>query len=220
MKKFSVTILNHTRIFIAFLLVLTTIYFSIKIAIEIENLLIAISFPIFLVIIILILSVYSIYGILHITVINDELLFSWKRKYMFNFKKVENIKLKDIKTLVINNSKLDNSGSMELLSKIITNNKEIKLVIGALWRRDADEFIEFMKRNTNAIIVDSWHIYKKNGVLNVLYYLSLLILVIGAGIIITTFIIGIKVKFHLIFYFIGVCSILISNMLLLKQKMR
>lgn len=184
----------------------------------IDNILLKICVPILAFALANFLSIYYAFAILNIRSVDNILKFNWKRKLIFNFNVIDDINLKDINTLVIDHDLADNK---EVLHSITTKTEKIKLGMSKYWRKDADEFIVFLKTHSNARIIDSWDAWKEKGFLKISYYITLTVLLTGA--ILTTWIVldkGISnVESDKLILFIGSYFTLIPYYLIMKRKM-
>ena len=219
MEIFQLTVIKQSRALLVVLIFSLSIIGAIFLSMPIDNIILKIFVPILAFALINFLSIYYAFAILNVQAVDKKLKFKWnERKLIFNFTDIDDINLKDINTLVIDHDLADNK---EILQSITTNTKKIKIGVSKYWRKDADEFIIFLKKNTNARIIDSWDTWKEKGFLKISYYITLTILLTGA--ILTTWIVldkGISnVDSHKLILFIGSYLTLIPYYLIMKRKM-
>lgn len=91
---------------------------------------------------------------------NETLIFKWEKKLIFNYPTIEAIPAKEIKIVVIDQD--------QLLRKIITSNREIKISNGKLLMKDSQKFISLLESIINqngGRIIDSWDVWKEKGYL-------------------------------------------------------
>lgn len=113
---------------------------------------------------------YFSFGNLKIIIKNDnELFFEWEKKFIFNYKSIDPVKIRDIKTIV-----LDNGSS---LKKIKTIDHTIYINNSNINSNDMVKFIEKIKED-NIRIIDSWDEFKEKGYLKTAYLINTIVLII------------------------------------------
>lgn len=104
---------------------------------------------------------YFSYGRLNVTYHNKRLHFEWQPKLLFNYPKIPDIELNEIKRLVIDQG--------QVLRKIVTDRTEITLGNNRpnnVFKSDSQVFIDFLIKNIqNKEIIDSWDIWVEKGYL-------------------------------------------------------
>lgn len=119
-------------------------------------------------------------GRLNVTYDNETLHFEWQQKLLFNYAKIPDLEVNEIKLLVIDQG--------QILRKIVTDNVEITLGnIGPnnVFKSDSQEFIGFLiDKVQNKEIVDSWDIWVKKGYLKWAYRINTIILIGVIGVLV------------------------------------
>ena len=118
-------------------------------------------------------------GLLTVKLEDQTLKFNWTKKPFFNYRPIEPVQLRDIRTLVIN--------EQILLKELQTDQRQIPIGTAKLLKKDATEFINFLKTNTTAEQIDSWEIWKRRGWLALAFRINTFLLVIF-GILIASYI--------------------------------
>ena len=159
MKQFELTIFSQNRVLLIVLFfpisLLTAFFIGLVINISILNIIIPISF--------LGLVGFGLYyfSVGHLTVIQKEktLEFIWTKKAIFKYNDITPIEIDKIETLVIDQN--------ELLKKIITQDRVVKINNGKIYKKDSAKFIDFLTKNTNARVIDSWDVWDERGYLKI-----------------------------------------------------
>jgi len=114
---------------------------------------------------------YFSFGNLKIIIKNDnELFFEWEKKFIFNYKSIDSVKIRDIKTIVVDNGRS--------LKKIKTIDHTIYINNSNINSNDVVKFIEKIKED-NIRIIDSWDEFKEKGYLKMAYFINTIILIIS-----------------------------------------
>ena len=113
---------------------------------------------------------YICIGRLTVKLENQILTFIWDRKALFNYQPIAPVHLDNIRTLVIN--------EQVLLKELQTDERQIPIGTAKLLKKDATEFIDFLKTNTNAEQIDSWDVWKRRGWLAIAYRINSFILIV------------------------------------------
>ena len=104
---------------------------------------------------------YFSYGRLNVAYDNKSLHFEWQPKLLFNYPKIPDIELNEIKRLVIDQG--------QILRKIVTDKTEITLGNNRpnnVFKSDSQEFIDFLADQVEKKeILDSWDIWVEKGYL-------------------------------------------------------
>ena len=122
---------------------------------------------------------YFIKQDLEIDLQEDTLFFKWQKKVMFNYKEIESIPVREIKTVVIDQG--------QLLRKIITSDREINISNGKLLMKDSQKFIDLLRSIINqneGKIIDSWDVWQEKGYLKWALRINTVIIISVVGIII------------------------------------
>jgi hypothetical protein len=180
--------------------------FAILMSLEFNHLILKIFVPTGLFGLISYTSYYFVIGHLCITYIDGTLEFDWKRKYLFNYKKIVPIRLSEIQKVVI-----DNHGFA--LKRIITANRNIPLNSG--YHKDSLEFNKILRNETNATKIDSWDVWKDKGWLHIAYRINSILLIV-VTIIVVLYLTKKGFESHLLLYMIFP----FSQMLLFRQQMK
>jgi hypothetical protein len=176
MKQYELTIFRQNRILLIVLIfpisLLTALFIGLEIRISILNIIIPISF--------LGIVGFGLYyftvGHLIITQKENRLEFGWNKKAFFNYKNIEPIEINQIETLVIDQS--------ELLKKIITKDRVVKINNGKIYKKDSAKFIDFLTKSSNARVIDSWDVWDEKGWLKTAYRINTFLLISFIGIVI------------------------------------
>ncbi len=121
---------------------------------------------------------YFAYGRLNVTYENETLHFEWQKKLIFEYAKIPDIELNEIKRLVIDQG--------QILRKIITD--EIEITLGNnrpnnILKSDSQAFINFLlKEIQDKEIIDSWDIWVEKGFLKWALRINTIILIVVIGI--------------------------------------
>lgn len=176
MEQFRITVIKSGRSVAAILLIVFSVLLAIFLVFFMEAVILKIVAPIATLTVLISASVYFMAGTLVVITDDKTLTFNWEKKVVFNFKAIEDLKLEEIKILVINT--LPGEEKEHLLS-IRTANRKIKVQTPKYWRKDTDAFIHYLRKNTNAEIKDSWDMLKEQGLLKIVYYSISFILLAG-----------------------------------------
>jgi hypothetical protein len=109
---------------------------------------------------------------------DENLRFTWKRKLIFNYDAIESISVKDIKTIVIDQG--------ELLRKIITFDREVKISNGKILMKDSQKFIALLRssiKQNGGRVIDSWDVWQEKGYLKWALRINTVIIISVVGII-------------------------------------
>jgi len=176
MKQYELTIFRQNRILLVVLIfpisLLTALFIGLEIKISILNIIIPISF---LGIVGFGLYYFTI-GHLIITQKENRLEFEWNKKAIFNYDNIEPIEINQIETIVIDQD--------QLLKKIITQDRVVKINNGKIKQKDSSEFIDFLTKNANARIIDSWDVWDEKGWLKTAYRINTILLTLFIGIVV------------------------------------
>jgi hypothetical protein len=114
----------------------------------------------------------------HLTVIQKEkrLEFFWTKKTLFKYNDIAPIEIDEIETLVIDQN--------ELLKKIITQDRVVKINNGKIYKKDSAKFIDFLTENSNIRVIDSWDVWDEKGWLKTAYRINTIILTSFIGIVV------------------------------------
>ncbi|UBM61349.1 hypothetical protein LA303_07915 [Candidatus Sulfidibacterium hydrothermale] len=176
MKQFELTIFGQSRILLIVFMfpisLLTAFFIGLEINISILNIIIPILF------LGLVGFVLYYFTVGHLKVIQKEnrLEFEWNKKSLFNYKKIEPIEINQIETLVIDQN--------QLLKKIITRERVVKINNGKIYKKDSAKFIDFLTENSNARVIDSWDVWDEKGWLKPAYRINTIILISFIGIVV------------------------------------
>jgi hypothetical protein len=102
----------------------------------------------------------------------ENLIFNWKKKLIFNYPKIESIPIKEIKTIVVDQN--------QLLKKIITSDRVINISNGKLLMKDSQKFINLLVSiisQNGGRIIDSWDVWKEKGFLSIAYLINSFVLI-------------------------------------------
>jgi len=176
MKQFELTIFRQSRVLLIILFfpisLLTALFIGLKINIPILNIITPFLF--------LGLVGFGLYyfAVGHLKVIQKEnrLEFEWNKKSLFNYKKIEPIEINQIETLVIDQN--------QLLKKIITRERVVKINNGKIYKKDSATFIDFLNKNSNARVIDSWDVWNEKGWLKTAYRINTVVLTSFIGIVV------------------------------------
>ena len=176
MRQFELTIFSQSRILLIVLFFpisfLTALFLGITIDIQILNIVTPFLF--------LGLVGFGLYyfavGHLKVTQIENRLEFEWNKKLLFNYNEIDPIEINQIETMVIDQN--------QLLKKIITAERVVKINNGKIYRKDSAKFIHFLTENSNARVIDSWDVWNEKGWLRTAYRINTIILTLFIGIVI------------------------------------
>ncbi|QOW09563.1 hypothetical protein Q73A0000_03880 [Kaistella flava (ex Peng et al. 2021)] len=179
MQKFELTIFRQSRVLVGLFLTPISLIGILILCAELNNIFIGlVLFPVY------VLTVYYfVVGHLTVSINNEQLKFRWTRKLIFNYDDIEPVNIADIKTIVID--------SGQLLRKIITADRTIKINNAKVQVKDANKFIYqlgILTKRNDVREIDSWDEWSDKGYIKTAYRINTVILVL-ATIIVTTFII-------------------------------
>ncbi len=176
MKQYELTIFRQNRVLLIVLMIpislLISIFIGLEITIPILNIIIPISF----------LSIVGFglyyFSIGHLIIAHKEnrLEFQWNKKAIFNYDNIEPIEINQIETLVIDQD--------QLLKKIITADRIVRINNVKIKQKDSSEFIDFLTKNANTRIIDSWDVWDEKGWLKIAYRINSILLVIFIGVVV------------------------------------
>ncbi|WP_027375815.1 hypothetical protein [Kaistella palustris] len=179
MQKFELTIFRQSRVLFGLFFTPIALIGLLILGAELNNILIGlIIFAIYLLTI-----YYFVVGQLTITIDNGQLKFNWTRKLIFNYEDIEPINIADINTIVID--------SGQLLRKIVTTDRTIKINNAKVQQKDAPKFIYelgVLTKENNVREIDSWDEWADKGYIKTAYRINTIILVL-ATVLVTFFII-------------------------------
>lgn len=130
MEKYKITVFRQSRILLCLFLLPIFVILIIFISAEINLLLTTI--PLFS---ILIISMYYFsVGNLEIFIKdNEEMIFEWEKKFIFNYKPISPVKISDIQTIVVDNN--------QFIRKIKTCNRKIFINNSKIQSKDAKKLL-------------------------------------------------------------------------------
>jgi hypothetical protein len=169
MQKFELTIFRQSRILLGLFLAPVVLIGLIILGAELNSFLIGL----FLFVCYLLTVYYFAVGHLIITIDNGQLIFNWTKKFMFNYEDIEPINIADIKTIVID--------SGQLLRKIITPDRTIKINNVKFQQKDAPKFIHklaVLTKVNSVREIDSWDEWADKGYLKIAYGINTVVLVL------------------------------------------
>ncbi|MBO9700354.1 MAG: hypothetical protein J7604_09115 [Sporocytophaga sp.] len=175
MKRFEFKVARESRVLTAlfiFGISMVASYYSTQL---IENIVMKNITPIFLMIILNGLSIYYVPASLTVTLIEDKLQFTFKKKLFFNYPPISDIHLKDIRVIVIDR---------DSVRKITTINQKVSICNLKSNTNDSLEFTGFLHRMTRVRVIDSWDALKEGGYLKIIYIINILIMAGGMGLLI------------------------------------
>jgi hypothetical protein len=208
MKSFDIKVARGSRIFIALINFAGSVALAFYSNQLLENILIKIMTPIFLIGMIAGLSLYYVYANLTVTLTDDKLQFKFKKKLFFNYPPINDIYIKDIRTIVIDNNSV---------RKIITRDQKISICSLRSDTDDALDFIEFLKMKPRARVLDSWDVIKEAGYLKIIYVINILFIVGGIGFLLYSLIIKQHFSNKTFLIFGGICQLFFHH-LVIKNK--
>ena len=168
MRKFDLTILRETRVYLGLALIPVGLLGSVVLGSEMGGFI----FVIILIILYFFLIGYFALGHLTIILDNDELRFQWTKKYFFNFKEIDSVKLSDINSIIIDKG--------QFIRKIKTSNRTIYINNSKIKPKDAHKFLYNLSvatKNYNIQNMDSWDEWAEKGYLKIAYWVNTIILV-------------------------------------------
>ena len=222
MEKFELTITRQSRVLIAILLFGPSFVGAAYLASMIESTALKVVIPVGGFALVNFCSFYAAYGKLTVIAKDDNLKFIWTKKRFFNFSQIEDIDLKDVKTLILDKDEEDLFDNKLFLRKIITSDRRVSIGTGKYWKKDADNLIWYLKNNTNAKIIDSWDVWREKGIFKIAYGITSLILLAGA--VLMVWIISdkgfAKVETRVWCMFVPSYTAMVSYWLVMKRKIK
>ena len=178
MKNYQLTIFNQSRVIAIVFLFPVSLLGSLFTGLEImpESYFLVVSIPMFTGL--SGLMYYFAKGDLYVDFDNETLIFTWKKKLIFNYPAIESIPAKEIETIVVDQN--------QLLRRIITSNRELKISNGKLLMKDSQKFINLLETIINqngGRIMDSWDFWKEKGYLKWALRINTVIIIAVVGII-------------------------------------
>ena len=174
MQKFELTIFRQSRVLFGLFLTPFALIGLIILGAELKSFFIGLLLFTFY----LLTIYYFVVGHLTITVDNGQLKFNWAKKLIFNYDNIQPININDIKTIVIDNG--------QLLRKIVTNDRTIKINNAKVQQKDALKFIyelSVLTKENNVREIDSWDEWADKGYIKTAYRINTVILVLAAGLV-------------------------------------
>lgn len=174
MSKYHLTVFKQSRIYLGLFLFPVGLIGFFILGVEFGNLILGI----FLLIGFIAMFRYFIIGHLTVTLDKSELQFEWEKKYFFNYKDIEPIKLSDIETIVLD--------SGQLLRKIKTLDRTVYINNSKIKPKDAPKFICALSsatKNYNFKTIDSWGEFAEKGYLNAAFWTTTIILILATTIV-------------------------------------
>ena len=170
MQKFDLTIFRQSRVLLGLFSTPVVLIGLVILSVELGSIVVVLLlFGIYL------LTVYYfVVGHLTIHIDNKQLNFTWSRKLIFNFNDIEPIDIVDIKTIVIDNG--------QLLKKIKTDDKTIKINTAKVQRKDASKFIDQLRlltKGNNVREIESWDEWADKGYIKTAYRVNSTIIVLA-----------------------------------------
>jgi hypothetical protein len=156
---------------------------------------------------------YFAKGNLIVDVDDETLLFTWEKKLIFNYNAIEPIPVKDIRAVVIDQD--------QLLRKIITSDREIKISNGKLLMKDSQKFIALLRssiKQNGGRIIDSWDVWQEKGYLKLALRINTVVIVSIVGLILAFGVIKGFDKIPPASYFMLI--FLLPQMLLYQRQMK
>lgn len=178
MQKFELTIFRQSRVLIGLFLTPFALIGLLILGAELKSILIGLLLFAFY----LLTIYYFVVGHLTITIDNGQLKFNWTNKLIFNYDNIEPLNIRDINTIVIDNG--------QLLRKIITKERTIKINNAKVQQKDALKFIYelgILTKENNVREIDSWDEWDDKGYIKTAYRINTVILVLAT--ILVTFVI-------------------------------
>jgi len=188
-QKFNLTIFRQSRVLFALFLFPVIFVSLILLGAKLNNFIIGIL----LFVVYLFVAYYYVVGYLTISIDNEQIKFSWNKKFIFNYTEINSIRISDINTVVIDNG--------QLIRKINTNLKTIKINNTKIQQKDASKFLSQLNiliEHNNIRVIDSWDEWYEKGYLKTAYRINTVILFLTA-IIVTYTIITRGFKFNQLF---------------------
>lgn len=174
MQKFELTIFRRSRVLLGLFLTPVALIGLLIFGAELNNIFIGL----FLFAVYLLTVYYFVVGHLTITIDNGQLKFNWTRKLIFNYDNIKPIDIADINTIVID--------SGQLLRKIVTNDRTIKINNAKVQQKDALKFIYelgLMTKENNVREIDSWDEWTDKGYIKTAYRINTVILILATALV-------------------------------------
>jgi len=187
MQEFQLTIFRQSRVLVILFSIPIISLSLLLLGVEIKSFLI----PLLLFIAYLALARYYAIGHLNITLSSDgQLSFDWKKKLVFNYKPIPSIKIKDVKTIVLEQG--------NLLKKIKTSNTTVSINTSRIGLDNSIQFLNvFLKEaeKHDIKIINSWKELTEKGVLGIIYKINSIIVTLAILIVVIVMILkGFKPK--------------------------
>jgi len=167
---FTLTVFNRSRVYRGLIVLPFAFPALLILGIKLQNILLGFLLGVAYIF----LMLYNAYGQLTIEFNNGLLLFSWKKKLVFNHKPIDPIIIKDILALVIE-KEICLRKIKTVLRTIPINNKK---------STSATAFIQKLSEDTreyNTRIIDTWDELAENGHLKIVYWITTILLIILLG---------------------------------------
>lgn len=207
MEHYNITIFRQSRILLSLFLLPVFFLAAIFIGAEINSFVI----PIIFMVLVLFLMYYFVIGKMEIMIDDSgKLVFKWKKKILFNFKRIDPVKIAEIETIVLDDR--------ILLKKIKTNAKVIHINNAKIASNDIELLIRRLKIEAEKYdieIIDSWDEIAKAGYLKIAYNLSTFILILS---ILSTVLLTVIKGFYP--FSLSVLLLFIPQIILYKKQMR
>lgn len=174
MHKFELTIFRQSRVLIGLFLTPFALIGLLILGVELNSILIGLLLFAFY----LFTIYYFVVGHLTITVDNGQLKFNWTKKLIFNYDNIQPVNINDINTIVID--------SGQLLRKIVTKDRTIKINNAKVQQKDALKFIYelgILTKENNVREIDSWDEWADKGYIKTAYRINTVILVLALGLV-------------------------------------
>ena len=145
-QKFELTITNQRRVITSIILLPFVLLASIVIGVETSSFLGILSFAAFIP-----LAYYFVVGNLTLTIRNGVIRFHWKKKLIFNYSDIENLKESEIEKVIIDQG--------EFLRKIVAGNRVVEISTSKLNPKDSANLILYffeITKTENIEIKNSW----------------------------------------------------------------
>jgi hypothetical protein len=174
MQKFELTIFRQSRVLIGLFLTPFTLIGLLILGAELNSILIGLLLFAFY----LLTIYYFVVGHLTITIDNGQIKFNWTKKLIFNYENIQPININDINTIVID--------SGQLLRKIVTKDRTIKINNAKVQQKDALKFIYklgVLTKDNNVREIDSWDEWADKGYIKSAYRINTVILVLATALV-------------------------------------
>lgn len=174
MQKFELTIFRQSRVLIGLFLTPFALIGMLILGTELNSILIGLLLFAFY----LLTIYYFVVGHLIITIDNAQLKFNWTKKLIFNYDNIPTVNINDINTIVID--------SGQLLRKIVTKDRTIKINNAKVQQKDAIKFIYelgILTKENNVREIDSWDEWADKGYIKIAYRINTVILVLASGLV-------------------------------------